>query len=150
VSTGRLSGGILTGLRADEVVVRNPDGAIIGRAQYMTARWRPLAFLRRHQLDEVHVERPVIALDRARWRVPSGRAAQAGPTTDVLVDEIIAHDGQVSWKRAAFTRVNGTATLHSISHLDVHGVSARVAGNVLHAFGTVGWGLRPAWVATRF
>src|SRR5262249_18756823 len=137
VSTGRLSGGIITGLRAEDVVVRNPEGAIIGRAQYIAARWRPLALLRRRALDEVYVERPVIALDRARWRIPPGEAAHAGPASDVVIAEIIAHDGHVSWKRAAFTHVNGMATLHSISHVDVHGVTARVAGNVLDAFGTV-------------
>ena len=145
VSVGALSGDVLTGLRASDVVVRNPDGAIIGRAQSIAARWRPLRLLRRRELEEVFVERPVIALDRARW-VTSADDGQ--PSRDVFVKRIVAHEGQATYKRMAFTCLSGTATLHSSSHLDVHGVSSRVAGAVLHAFGTVGWADQRTWVAT--
>jgi hypothetical protein len=148
VSVGRLSGGLLTGLRANDIVVRNPDGAVIGRAQYIAASWRPLGLLRRRELEEVHVERPVIALDRARWVTHEG--APGGPSRDVFIKLLSAREGETSYQRIVFTRFTGSATLHSSSHLDVHGVSARQGSNVLHAFGMVGWAGRPTWVAARF
>jgi hypothetical protein len=151
VSVGALSGDVLTGLRANDVIVRNPSGAVIGRAQYIVAHWRPLRLLRRRELEEVQVERPVIALDRGRWVSPVTDAARAGRSRDVFIQLISAHEGQASYQRVVFTRLSGTATLHSLSHLDVHGLSAHAAGNILHAFGTVGWGpRRPTWVAARF
>ena len=148
VSLGRLSGDVLTGLRADDVLVRNRAGAVIGRARFIAARWRPLALVRHRTLEEVQVERPELVLDRARWR--TAPAAPPGRPTDTVIAQITVRDGRLTWKGTTFTRLDGTATLHTISHLDVHGIRGRVVGNTLRAFGTVGWGQRPAWVATRF
>ncbi len=147
VTVGRLDGGLWTGLRANDVVVRNPDGAIVGYAPRMAARWRPLRLLFGRELEEVRVDEPVIALDRARWL----SADSGGPARDTFVKLIIAHDGRVSWKQHVFRRVDGTATLHSSARLDVRRVSASVAGNAVCAFGAVGWAERqPTWVRSRF
>lgn len=150
VSVGRLDGDVLTGLHATNVVVRNPEGAIIAQARSITARWRPLALLRRHELEAVEVEEPVIAIDRARWRAPPPKARPPAHPRETVIHLISARNGRLTVRQTKFTRVSGTATLHGSSHLDVHGVSGRVAGNVLYAYGIVGWGRRPTWVATRF
>lgn len=149
VSLGRLSGTVLTGLRADDVVVRNPAGAVIGRARFVAARWRPLALVRRRTIAEVEVERPELMLERARWRkAPAAEPGRAAKET--VIAQITVRGGRLRWKAATFTRLDGSATLHSRSHLAVHGVWGRVAGSALRAVGTVGWGREPAWVATRF
>lgn len=150
VSVGRLSGDVVSGLRAEPVVVRNPRGEVIGRADRMSARWRPLALLRRHQLDELTARHPVVMLDRATWRKrPSEKPG--GPSKNTTIEHIIAHDGQLTWKAATFEHVNGAATLRTRSNLDVRAVSAQLGATRWTAYGVVGWGdAQRAWVATRF
>ena len=146
VTVGALEGGLLTGLTARDVVVRNPAGAVIGQAQRISARWRPLRLLGRRELEEVRVDEPLLALDRARW-LPS-RAGRR--SKDTFIHLITAHDGRVSWKGTVFSSASGTAVLHTSSHLEVQKVSAHIVGSSLTAFGTVGWKGRPAWVDIHF
>jgi hypothetical protein len=155
VSVGRLRGSVLTDLAADDVVVRNPAGEIIGRAPVILARWRPIALVRHRVIDAVHVERPEVVLDRARWRIPPPpptppRRARRTPPTETVIAQLTVRGGRLAWRRTTLTGIDGAATLRSTAHLDVRRLSARVAGAQLHAFGTVGWRERPVWVATRF
>ena len=152
VSVGRLTGSVTRDLFARDVVVRNPRGQLVGRAEWMSARWRPLALWRRHEIEELRARRPDVVLDRGRWRVRRAEAATpAKPGKGVLIDRIVADDGQVSWKSATFHHVSGVARLRSHSNLDVHAASTILAGLAWRASGVVGWGVTtPAWVATRF
>ncbi|MDB4967202.1 MAG: hypothetical protein JWN44_2891 [Myxococcales bacterium] len=150
VSVGRLSGDVISGLRAEPVTVRNPRGEVIGRADWMSARWRPLALLRRHQLEELTACRPVVMLDRGTWRTrPSG--APGAPSKNTTIEQIVAQDGRLTWKAATFEHVNGTARLRTRSNLDVRAISAQLGATRWTAYGVVGWGdAQRAWVATRF
>lgn len=151
VTVGRLGGSVARDLYAGDVVVYNPRGDLVGHAEWMSARWRPLALWRRHEIDELRAMHPVIALDRGSWRELPPPKPPRRPGKGVLIGRIIAVDGQVSWKRAVFHHVSGVALLRSQSNLDVHEASARVAGLEWRASGVVGWGVStPAWVATRF
>jgi hypothetical protein len=142
VTVGRLGGDVWAGLRASDVVIRNPDGTIMAQARFISARWQLMRLLARRELEEVRVERPVLTLERARW-LPSART---GEWHDTFVKLLVAHDGQVRWKSAVFTGATGTASLHSSYGLEVHQVAVRTAGNVLQSFGRVGWGGQPTWV----
>lgn len=149
VSVGRLSGAVVGGLRAQEVTVRNPRGELVGRADWMSARWRPFALLRRHELEVVTAAHPVLMLDRATWRVPPEQPG-SGPSKATTIRQIIAQDGQVSWKSTTLHHVSGTATLDTNAELDVHAVSATDPRFTLHATGKVDWASGPTFVATRF
>jgi hypothetical protein len=150
VTVGRLSGNLVHGLRAEPLIVRNPRGELIGRTDWMAARWRLLALIRRHEIAELTVRRPTVALDRGTWRVPPEEQPRA-QSKGVTIGRIFAEDGQVSWKRTTFGHVTGSAMLRTKTNLDVHALSALIAGTALRASGVVGWGVtQPGWVATRF
>jgi hypothetical protein len=146
VRVGALSGRVIDGLRAEEVVVRNPAGELIGRADWMSVRWLPLALLRHREIEELIAQRPTVALDRGRWRaLPPGRPRGRSTT----IERIVARHGRLTVRGVAFENVSGSASLHSRSNLDVHAVSARIGSARLTAYGIVGWGAQRSWVATR-
>jgi len=149
VTVGRLSGDVIDGLHAEQVIVRNPQGELIGHAEWMSARWRPLALLRHHALDELTAYRPIVALDRGTWRVlppPPKR----GPPRGTSIARIISFDGRLSLHGVIFDHIDGTASLDTRSSLDVHGVAGRHDTTVVQGYGVVGWGThKPGWVATR-
>jgi hypothetical protein len=148
VTTGRLSGSVVGGLHAEHVVVRNPSGELIGRAERLSARWRPLALIFDRELDEVIAQKPAVALDRARWRVPPSRGKRGRSTT---IDQLIANDGSLVVRGKRFDHLDGRATLRSRTNLDVHALSARFGSIEVDARGVVGWGeRRRGWVAARF
>jgi hypothetical protein len=145
VSVGRLRGSVIGGLTAENVVVRNPRGELVGRADVMSACWRPLALIRRREIDELTVRNPRVALDRGSWRIRPGPPA---PSTTVA--RISARDGTVTTRGQTVEQVTGSATLHTSSSLDVHALSARAGPVRLTAYGVVGWGgQQRGWVATR-
>jgi hypothetical protein len=148
VSVGALSGSVIDGLHAEEVVVRNPAGELIGRAEWMSVRWRPLALLRHREIDELTAHRPTVTLDRGRWRTPPSERSSGQSTT--TIGRIVARDGRLSVRGTTFENVSGTASLHSRSNLDVHAISGHIGEARLTAYGVVGWGeTQPSWVAAR-
>jgi hypothetical protein len=89
-------------------------------------------------------------LDRGTWRTrPAEGPHRASKNT--TIEEIVAHDGRLTWKAATFEHVNGTARLRTRSNLDVSAISAQLGATRWTAYGVVGWGdVQRAWVATRF
>ncbi|MGZ3438338.1 MAG: hypothetical protein ACXVDD_02435, partial [Polyangia bacterium] len=93
VSVGALGGRVIDGLHAENVVVRNPAGEVIGQAEWMAVRWRPLALVRHRVIDELRARRPIVMLDRGRWRTPPPKRP-SGPAT--TIERIVARDGRLS------------------------------------------------------
>ncbi len=147
VTVGKLGGRVIDGLHARDVVVRNPAGQEVGRAERMTVRWRPFALLRHRRIEELVVERPVVLLDRGQWRKPPSKKRSGRSTT---IERIVAVQGRLIVRNTMFENVSGSASLHSHSNLDVHALTARIGPSLLTGYGIVGWGHhRHGWVATR-
>jgi autotransporter translocation and assembly factor TamB len=143
VSVGRIGGDVVHGLRVEDVTVCNPRGERLGHADWIAARWQPMALLRRREVERVIVSRPTLTLDRGTWRGLPGP-----PSRPATIQTIDARDGEVTWKSARFEHVTGTATLHTESNLDVHALTALLDGTALGARGTVAWSGQAPWVAT--
>jgi hypothetical protein len=73
VTVGRIKGGILGGVRLEDVAVRDPRGSLVARADVLSVRYRLLRLARLHEVDEIAIVRPVV------MRVPSTAARPAAP-----------------------------------------------------------------------
>jgi hypothetical protein len=146
VFVSRLSGSLLSGLRAEDVQVRNPRGELIGRADWISANWHPVALLWRREIDQLAAFRPVLMVERGTWKSRRGRRG-----AETTIWRIVATDGRLKWKKATLDKMTGTATLHSSSTLHVRALSARLGTTHLAAYGSVGWGdAQPTRVAARY
>ena len=60
LSVGRISGSIISGIQLERVALYDAQGRLAARADALSARYRLVPLIRRHELDELAVARPVI------------------------------------------------------------------------------------------
>jgi hypothetical protein len=60
LSVGRTRGNVIGGIRLERIVLSDAQGRLVARADALSVRYRLVRLIRRHEVDEIAVARPVI------------------------------------------------------------------------------------------
>ncbi len=96
LTVGRISGSMVRGIRLEHVVLRDAKGRLVARADALSARYRLRRLLRLHEIDEIAVERPLLAELPARTGAPAPQPQ--GKQTTLSVRSLTVSDGSLRWR----------------------------------------------------
>jgi hypothetical protein len=108
VTVGRVTGSLLRDIRCERVVLRDAQGRLVAKADELTARYRPLRLVRRHEVDELAVVRPVIGRPPS---VHGGGGAGERPT--FTVHALTITDASFHWSGHDVQHLSANAALRS-------------------------------------
>jgi hypothetical protein len=95
LTVGRTKGSIIRGIRLERIALYDAQGGLVARADVVSARYRLYRLIRFHEVDQIALERPVIA------RLPSAAARAAprhGKPTRLSVHNFAITDGSLRWR----------------------------------------------------
>jgi autotransporter translocation and assembly factor TamB len=102
VTVGRVTGSLLHDIRCESIVLRDSQGRLVAQAEVLSARYRLLRLVRRHEVDELDVVRPIVG------RPPSAPRGGAGERPTFAVHSLTITDASLQWSG------------HDVQHLSAH------------------------------
>jgi hypothetical protein len=110
LTVGRISGSLLGGIRLEDVELHDVKGRLLARADALSAHYRLRRLIRRHEIDQIAVMRPVVV------RLPSATAPAApsrGAPTAFSVNNLTITDGSFRWRGHEVQHLSTIAALYS-------------------------------------